>query len=295
MTLYQPEPVEISIRVRPGEWTEDTLPSLVASFRDQLLRMGAPPEEVTVATDRDDRGGVSIVATWNRPAGENTEAARDLETPAAAPAGNEPPTAAHTHNPHPGIQGTTTMLNREDIDGLIQSKGNVISVDGDTIGGIGQIYVDDATDRPSWATVATGLFGTHESFFPLEGARIDGSNLVIPYNKALVKDAPRIEPEGGLEPDEQDRLYRHYQRDGGLQTYSESRGMPGTGAGEDVPAGPGSQSAGPARLRRYVAAPGLPPGVPADREEPGAGQKPAGGTEQGQPGARSAFDAEGPR
>ncbi|RKR30195.1 PRC-barrel domain-containing protein [Arthrobacter oryzae] len=273
MTLDQPEPVEISTRVRPGEWTEDTLSSLVASFRDELLRMGAPPEEITVATERDDGGGVSIVATWNRPAGENTEAALDLETPASAPTpGNEPTAAAGTRNPPYGIQGTTVMLNREDIDGLIQSKGNVISVDGDTIGGIGQIYVDDATDRPSWATVATGLFGSHESFFPLDGARIDGSNLVIPYNKALVKDAPRIEPEGGLEPDEQDRLYRHYQRDGGLQTYSEAQGMTGSNPGADVPAGSGSPNAGPGRLRRYGAAPGLPSRIPGNREHPEADQ-----------------------
>ncbi|BCW71320.1 PRC-barrel domain-containing protein [Arthrobacter sp. NicSoilB8] len=158
------------------------------------------------------------------------------------------------------------MINREDIDGLIQSKGNVIGVDGETIGGIGQIYVDDATDRPGWVTVATGLFGTHESFFPLEGARIEGSNLVIPYSKTLVKDAPRIEPDSELESDEQDRLYRHYQREGGLQTHSESRGLARTGSGADVTADSGSRDAGPARLRRYATTGDRPPHTPANSE-----------------------------
>jgi hypothetical protein len=102
------------------------------------------------------------------------------------------------------------MLRKEDIEGLIQSKGNVRSADGEKIGGIGQIYLDDATGRPSWATVATGLFGSHESFVPLEGARVDGSDLVVPYSKVQVRDAPRIEPEGELEREEQDRLYQHY-------------------------------------------------------------------------------------
>jgi hypothetical protein len=282
VTLYQPEPVEISTRIRPGEWTEDTLPALAANFREELLRMGAPSGQITVETERDDRGGVSIRATWNRPANENTEAARDLEAATGSPTpGNESQAAADTHHPPPGPQGNTIMLNREDISGLIQSKGNVISVDGDTIGGIGQIYVDDATERPSWATVATGLFGTHESFFPLEGARIDGSDLVIPYNKALVKDAPRIEPEGELEPDEQDRLYRHYQRDGGLQTYSESRGMPGTSSGAEVTAETESQEARQRRLRRYITAPDLPGGLPVDREEAAGDGIPAAGAEQG--------------
>lgn len=235
MTLYQPEPVEISTRLRPGEWTEETLNMLVAGFRDELLRMGAPSAAITVATERDDRGGVSVVVAWNRQPREDPEAVRQA-----------------TSKTSTEIQGNTIMMNREDIDALIQSKGNVISADGETIGGIGQIYVDDATDRPSWATATTGLFGTRESFFPLEGARIDGSNLVIPYSKGLVKDAPRIEPEGELEPDEQDRLYRHYQRDGGLQTYSESRNMPGAGSSPDSTVGAGRQSTGTGRLRRYL-------------------------------------------
>ncbi|MCU1520851.1 MAG: hypothetical protein JWN19_1236, partial [Arthrobacter sp.] len=41
MTLYQPEPVEISTRMRPGEWTEDSLSELVANYRQELLGMGA--------------------------------------------------------------------------------------------------------------------------------------------------------------------------------------------------------------------------------------------------------------
>lgn len=64
MSLYQPEPVEISTRMRPGEWTERTLEALIAGYRDKLQAMGADPSEIDVVTDRDDRGGVSVVATW---------------------------------------------------------------------------------------------------------------------------------------------------------------------------------------------------------------------------------------
>jgi hypothetical protein len=162
----------------------------------------------------------------------------------------------------PESKEEVTMLRKEDIDGLIQSKGNVRSTDGEKIGGIGQIYLDDATGQPSWATVATGLFGSHESFVPLEGARVDGSDLVVPYSKVQVRDAPRIEPEGDLEPEEQDRLYQHYELGGGLRTYSETVG----GAGVDIDGPPetdfvsedtegtaaGSPTGGRVRLRRYV-------------------------------------------
>ncbi|MEC5181793.1 hypothetical protein [Arthrobacter sp. CG_A4] len=64
MTLYQPEPVEISTRMRPGEWTEDSLAALVVSYRDKLLRMGAAASAIEVVTERDGGGGVSVVATW---------------------------------------------------------------------------------------------------------------------------------------------------------------------------------------------------------------------------------------
>ncbi|CAH0271698.1 MULTISPECIES: hypothetical protein [unclassified Arthrobacter] len=79
MTLYQPEPVEISTRMRPGEWTEESLIALEASYREQLLRMGAAASEIDVVIDRDDGGGVSVVASWLKPdvAQELTEVVDD--------------------------------------------------------------------------------------------------------------------------------------------------------------------------------------------------------------------------
>lgn len=68
MTLFQPEPVEISTRMRPGEWSEESLTTLVASYRDQLLDMGASASEIEIVTDRDENGGVNVVATWIKPA-----------------------------------------------------------------------------------------------------------------------------------------------------------------------------------------------------------------------------------
>lgn len=76
MTLYQPEPVEISTRMRPGEWTEETLTALVASYRDELVGMGAAASEIDITTDRDEDGGVSVVAAWIKPATHDEGAAR---------------------------------------------------------------------------------------------------------------------------------------------------------------------------------------------------------------------------
>jgi uncharacterized protein (TIGR02271 family) len=113
------------------------------------------------------------------------------------------------------------MHNRESIENLLNKGGNVIGSDGSKIGSIGQLYADDDTGEPTWVTVKTGLFGTSQSFVPVDGARVDGDDLVVPYTKDHVKDAPRVDSDGHLEPEEEDRLYTHYET--GARTYSEAR------------------------------------------------------------------------
>jgi hypothetical protein len=66
MTLYQPEPVEISTRMRPGEWTESSLEELVTSYRAKLMEMGAGPADVITEVERDDDGSVSVAVSWNK-------------------------------------------------------------------------------------------------------------------------------------------------------------------------------------------------------------------------------------
>ena len=85
------------------------------------------------------------------------------------------------------------------------ANGNVIDTDGDKIGGVGQIYLDDSTGQPNWVTVKTGLFGASESFAPLSGASVSGSDIVVTSDKATVKDAPRVDADGHLSPDEEPR------------------------------------------------------------------------------------------
>jgi uncharacterized protein (TIGR02271 family) len=102
------------------------------------------------------------------------------------------------------------MITQNDIDGILSGRGNVLDSNGSKVGSVGQVYLDDQTGDPSWVTVKTGLFGTHESFAPLQGANVNGDDVTIAYSKDQVKDAPRIESDGNLSPEEEDRLYRHY-------------------------------------------------------------------------------------
>jgi uncharacterized protein (TIGR02271 family) len=113
------------------------------------------------------------------------------------------------------------MLNRENIESLLTKGGNVVGSDGEKIGSIGQLYADDDTGEPTWVTVKTGLFGTSQSFVPVEGAHSQGDDLVVPYTKEHVKDAPRVDVDGHLTPEEEDRLYTYYDR--GARTYSDTQ------------------------------------------------------------------------
>jgi uncharacterized protein (TIGR02271 family) len=99
-------------------------------------------------------------------------------------------------------------ITENDLTGL--RDGNVISPSGDKIGSIGQIYLDDQTGEPSFAAVNTGLFGLKQSFVPLQGARVEAGDLVVDYDKETVKDAPRIDDDGSLSPEEEDQLFSYY-------------------------------------------------------------------------------------
>jgi uncharacterized protein (TIGR02271 family) len=83
--------------------------------------------------------------------------------------------------------------------------------DGDKIGSIGQVW-GDGIGQPAWASVKTGLFGLNESLIPLQDAYLQGDRLVVPFDKATVKDAPNIDAshDEPLASDEVDRLYQYY-------------------------------------------------------------------------------------
>ncbi|PRY44335.1 uncharacterized protein (TIGR02271 family) [Geodermatophilus tzadiensis] len=100
------------------------------------------------------------------------------------------------------------MISEQQIQQVI--GGTAVDRDGDKLGKIGEVYLDDETGRPEWATVHTGLFGTKETFVPLAQAEVSGETIRFPYEKAKVKDAPKIDTDGHLSPQEEQELYRYY-------------------------------------------------------------------------------------
>jgi hypothetical protein len=73
MSLYQPEPVEISTRMRPGEWTEASLDELVSTYRQRIVEMGASVTDVVTDIERGDDGSVRVAVSWDKPANTGGE------------------------------------------------------------------------------------------------------------------------------------------------------------------------------------------------------------------------------
>ena len=85
-----------------------------------------------------------------------------------------------------------------------------VDAEGNRIGKISQVYLDDKTEQPLWVLVETGLFGTRQSFAPIHGSRCDGERVVLAVSKDQVKDAPNIDRDTQLSESEQDALRQHY-------------------------------------------------------------------------------------
>jgi uncharacterized protein (TIGR02271 family) len=187
-----------------------------------------------------------------------------------------------------------------DIAEVTRWKGQtVVGPDGEKIGKIEDVYLDQQTDKPEWLAVKTGLFGGGVSFIPLAEASTEGDDVRVPYGKDQVKDAPHAEADGQLSQQEEGELYRHY----GME-YSEARsdsglaegtrdgssrggdptpeGSPGvvgndvsgpetddamTRSEEELRVGTEKRETGRVRLKKYVVTENVETTVPVQREE----------------------------
>jgi sporulation protein YlmC with PRC-barrel domain len=96
-----------------------------------------------------------------------------------------------------------------DIDPRSLIGRRVLDSRGAKIGTVDEVYLDDATGAPQWAAVRTGFFG-RDAFVPLATGELVGDVLRVPYEKALVKDAPDFGVGRHLSPEQELQLCRHY-------------------------------------------------------------------------------------
>jgi uncharacterized protein (TIGR02271 family) len=172
---------------------------------------------------------------------------------------------------------TTDMTHAYDWQGRTLQDRN-----GDKIGTIDALYLDQQTDKPEWALVNTGLFGTKSTFVPLAGATPRGEDVVVGVDAQQVKDAPRMAPDEQLSEQQEAELFRYYGIDyttEGSVTATDDRGAVGhdtsgpttdnamTRSEEELRVGTAQHERGRARLRKYVVTEEVQQTVPVRREE----------------------------
>jgi uncharacterized protein (TIGR02271 family) len=153
----------------------------------------------------------------------------------------------------------------------------VIGSDGEKIGNVDEVYLDDVTGQPEWLSVNTGLFGMKSSFVPLQGARPDGESVRVAYTKEEVRDAPGVTPDEELSEGEEQQLWSHYgleHGDVGSGRETVGRDVSGpetddamTRSEEELRVGTREREAGRARLRKYVVTEEVTQKVPVSKEK----------------------------
>jgi uncharacterized protein (TIGR02271 family) len=186
------------------------------------------------------------------------------------------------------------MIGTETLDRVIGK--DVYDEAGQKIGSAGEVYLDDETGQPEWVTVRTGMFGTKESFVPIRDADLTDDGLRVPVSKDRVKDAPKVDTDGHLSPQEEQELYRYYGMGSGTSGQTQTTQTTGMGMGtadadtnrhgtvghdtsgpttddamtrseERMQVGTTTEETGRARLRKYVVSENVTQTVPVTHEE----------------------------
>jgi len=101
---------------------------------------------------------------------------------------------------------------------------DVVDADRHKIGTLESVYVDTATDQPSFATVTVGLPTRRRLVFvPLADARVGPGHLQVAWPRSQVKKAPAIGIDGVLPAEDEAAIFAHYELDYAPGTGGERR------------------------------------------------------------------------
>lgn len=100
------------------------------------------------------------------------------------------------------------MLAQQDLYDLVGAT--AYDRDGDELGTVDTVFVDDHTGEGTFALVTTGLFGTRASFVPLTDADVRDGGLHVAHTADEVRNAPNLDVDERLAPHQELELYRYY-------------------------------------------------------------------------------------
>lgn len=90
------------------------------------------------------------------------------------------------------------------------ANATAVDVNGEKVGDVQDVYVNDTTGQPDFVSVNHGLFGGGNSVVPLRGHTLRDGELRLAFPKDRIENAPDLDENGHLTTEDQEAFYRHY-------------------------------------------------------------------------------------
>ena len=153
---------------------------------------------------------------------------------------------------------------------------------GEKLGDVNEVFVDDQSGQPTFVEVNHGLFGMNSSLVPLRGHDFSGDDLKLGFSKDRIKDAPDFDSDKPLTPEAQSDIFKHYGLDNAhdVTDYKDSNldakrdAQAGADKDHNLTAGAGAAGAGAGVAGAGVA------GAHADEKKPATHTTDAAATER---------------
>ncbi|WP_342318472.1 PRC-barrel domain-containing protein [Corynebacterium mayonis] len=90
------------------------------------------------------------------------------------------------------------------------TRATAYDVDGNKIGSVKDVYLDDTTGQPDFVTISHGILGIGARIVPLHGHTLRDNDLHLAFSKSRIETAPELSDNGHLTTADQKAFYRHY-------------------------------------------------------------------------------------
>ncbi|MDY3127083.1 MAG: PRC-barrel domain-containing protein [Corynebacterium sp.] len=84
------------------------------------------------------------------------------------------------------------------------------STDGEKLGSVAEIFVDDHSGDAVFVAINHGLFGKRTAIVPLHDATLADGDLTLAYAEDTIKDAPEYDLEKPLGPEEKGEIFTYF-------------------------------------------------------------------------------------
>jgi len=100
---------------------------------------------------------------------------------------------------------TTTADNAAQLYGY-----DVIDSDGNNVGSVDGVWVDDATNALEFVAVKTGFLFGKNHLMPTEQAQVGDGQITVPYTQDQINGGPSFDSDAELSPDDEQSIYSYY-------------------------------------------------------------------------------------